>query len=287
MSMQQYLGLALQASIMLTVLGLGLTASWQEATYLLRKPAMLLRSVLAMSVLLPIVAVVIVRTFAFPLEIEAALVALAISPVPPLLHMKQLKSGGRREFVVGLLAGMGLLAIVLVPVSVAILNAVFSTSLLVPPQTVAAVVLKTILVPLALGLLIHRWVPAVGKAARPVIALAFVLLLVATVLLLYGMWPVTRTLLGNGVGLMLAVVAAIGLLVGHLLGGPRAEDRTTLAMATAARHPAVALTIASATQASKPSLLAVILLYVVIATIITIPYQKWRQRGAQSESPGA
>ncbi len=284
MSMQQILGLALQASIMLTVLGLGLTASWQEATYLLRRPALLLRTVLAMSVVMPVAAVALVRTFALPLEVEAAIVALAISPVPPLLHMKQLKSGGRREFVVGLLAGMGLLAIVLVPLSVAVLNAVFSTELLVPPQAVAVVVLKTILGPLALGLLIHQFVPAVGRAARPVIAFAGVLLLVGTVLLLYAMWPVTRTLLGNGVALLLAAVAAIGLLVGHLLGGPRNQDRTTLAMGTCARHPAVALTIASATQASKPALLAVILLYLVIATIVTIPYQKWRERSAQQDS---
>ncbi len=280
MSMQQYLGLALQASIMLMVLGLGLTATWQEATYLFRKPGLLLRSILAMSVLMPVVAVAIVRTFGFPLEVEAALVALSIAPVPPLLHKKQLKSGGRREYVVGLLVAMGLLAIVLVPLSVAIFDAVFSTSVLVSPLTVATVILKTVLVPLALGLLIHRWAPAAEKAARPLIALAGVMLLLGALLLLYGMWPVTRTLLGNGVALMLAAVTVIALTIGHLLGGPRPEDRTTLAMATASRHPAVALAIASATQASKPSLLAVILLYLVIATLVTIPYQKWCERTA-------
>ena len=57
MTMQQYLGIALQLSIALTVLGLGLTASWQDATYLLRQPALLLRSVLSMSVVMPVVAV--------------------------------------------------------------------------------------------------------------------------------------------------------------------------------------------------------------------------------------
>jgi BASS family bile acid:Na+ symporter len=96
------------------------------------------------------------------------------------------------------------------------------------------------------------------------------------------MWPTIQGLLGNGVGLMLAVFALIGLLVGHLLGGPVPGDRTTLAISTAARHPAVAMTIVSATQADKKSALAVILLYLIISFIVTIPYQRWRKGAAQA-----
>ena len=214
-----------------------------------------------------------------------ALVALAISPVPPLLYKRQLGSGGRREYVVGLLVAMGLLSIVLVPVSVAVLNNIFGTDALVPPLAVAKVILTTILVPLAVGLLVRQWFPAAEKASSHIIALAGLLLVVGAVMLLWGLWPVTRTFLGNGVCLMLAVVALLGLLVGHLLGGPVPADRTSLALATAARHPAVALTIASALGAAKSSGLAVILLYVVISFIVAIPYQKWRERAGAA--PGA
>ena len=44
MTAAQWLGLALQASIMLTVLGLGLTATQQDAPYLLRRPRLLARA---------------------------------------------------------------------------------------------------------------------------------------------------------------------------------------------------------------------------------------------------
>ena len=52
-----------------------------------------------------------------------------------------------------------------------------------------------------------------------------------------------------------------------------------VAMATASRHPAVALAVATSgplTEA-RPEL-AVILLYLVVATVVSIPYQKWRHR---------
>lgn len=283
MTMQQYLGLALQLSIALTVLGLGLTASWQDATYLFRQPALLLRSLLSMSVVMPVVAVLIAQLFAFPFEIELALVALAISPVPPILYKRQLGGGGRREYVVGLLVAMGLLSIVLVPISVEILNLVFSASVTVSPLVVARIILTSILAPLAVGLLIRQWFPVAEKAASHILALAGLLLVVGAGVLLWAMWPIIRGFLGNGVALIFALVALIGLVVGHVLGGPLAGDRTTLAMATAARHPAVALTIASATGASHKSMLAAILLYVVISALVSIPYQKWRARQTQAQ----
>jgi bile acid:Na+ symporter, BASS family len=282
MGLTQYLVLALQVSVALTVLGLGLTASWQDATYLLRHPGLLFRSVLSMGIVMPLVAVAIAMLFSFPVTVEIVLVALMLSPVPPLLYKKQIGAGGDREYVVALLATMGTLSIVLIPLSIAILNAYFATSVQVAPLGVAKVVLTSVLVPLFLGLAIHRWFPAAEKAAGHLITLAGLLLVVGAVLLLYAVWPVTRTFLGNGVALMLAGVVVIGLCVGHLLGGPVPGERTTLAIATAQRHPAVALTIASAISSSKKPELALILLYVVIATIVIIPYQKWRARAARA-----
>ncbi len=285
MTMQQYLGLALQLSITLTVLGLGLTASWRDATSLFRQPALLLRSVVAMSIVMPLLAVGIARLFSFPVEVEAGLVALAISPVPPILYKKQLGGGGRREYVVGLLVAVGLLSIVLVPLSVAILDAIFATSVLVSPLVVGRIILTSVLLPLAFGLLIRQWFPVAEKSSSHIIALAGLLLVVAAGMLLWGLWPVIRTFLGDGVGLMLAVFALIGLCVGHLLGGPHPGDRTSLALATVSRHPAVALAIASTSPkvSSKQAVLAVILLYLIISALVSFPYQKWRARTPQAQ----
>ena len=53
MTAEQVLGLGLQGSIMLTVLGFGLGATFRDANYLFRHPALLLRCVLSMSVVMP------------------------------------------------------------------------------------------------------------------------------------------------------------------------------------------------------------------------------------------
>jgi bile acid:Na+ symporter, BASS family len=278
MTAAQWLGLALQVSIMLTVLGLGLTATPQDATFLLRRPKLLARAVLSMNVAMPIIAALIATTFELPLEVKVALVALAVSPVPPIIQKKQISAGGRREYVIGLLVAMSLLAIVIVPLTVLILDEVFGRSARITPASVAKIMLLTVLAPLLVGLLIRHWVPAAEKASGAIIAVAGILLVVATALLLYGLWPITRTYIGNGVVAMLAALALIGLGVGHVLGGPRAGDRTALAMSTSSRHPAVALAIATSGAVSEPKPeLAVILLYLVVATIISLPYQKWRK----------
>jgi BASS family bile acid:Na+ symporter len=281
MNLQKALVAALMASVMLTVLGLGLTATWQQVTSLLRQPALLLRSLLSMSLIMPVVTALVATAFAFPFEVKLAIIALAVSPVPPVLYKRQLGAGGAREYVVGLLVAMALLAIVLVPVSVLVLDRIYAASFSVSPTAIAAIMLRTILLPLAVGLLIRKFFPAAEKASPHVIALAGLLLVVGAVMLLYAMWPVTRQLIGNGTVLMLAVIAAIGLLIGHVLGGPHPGNRTTLALATCSRHPAVAFTIASATGAAPAkTLLAAVLLYVVVSAIVSAPYGKWRAKQA-------
>jgi bile acid:Na+ symporter, BASS family len=121
MTVTQWLALGLKVSIMLTVLALGLTATLQDATYLLRQPKLLARAFLSMNVIMPIVAAFVATTFALPFEVKAALVALAASPVPPILYKKQLTAGGRKEYVVGLMVAMSLLAIVVVPLTIALI----------------------------------------------------------------------------------------------------------------------------------------------------------------------
>ena len=61
MTAAKWLGPVLLASIILTVLGLGLTATWQDAMYLLQRPK-LLRAVLSMNIVMPHVFGLVVAT---------------------------------------------------------------------------------------------------------------------------------------------------------------------------------------------------------------------------------
>ena len=85
------------ASLMLVVFSLGLRSSVGDARYLFDRPGLLVRSVLAMSVVMPLLVLWLVTTFDLRPPVKIALFALSISPVPPFLPGKQLKltqSGG-------------------------------------------------------------------------------------------------------------------------------------------------------------------------------------------------
>src|SRR5262252_7085921 len=111
MSLAQLIPLALEISIGLIVLAIGLRATPGDLTYVLRKPSLLLRSVLAMNVLMPLVAAGIAAAFHLRPAVEAALILLAVSPVPPILPGKEQKAGGNVSYAVGLLAVSAVLAI--------------------------------------------------------------------------------------------------------------------------------------------------------------------------------
>ena len=86
------------------------------------------------------------------------------------------------------------------------------------------------------------------------------------------------SMIGNGTLLALALFTIVGLAVGHWLGGDNADHRTVLALATSARHPAVALAIAGTNFQQQRDVLAVVLLYLLVGTVVAFPYVVWRKR---------
>ncbi len=60
-----------------------------------------------------------------------------------------------------------------------------------------------------------------------------------------------------------------------------------LALSTASRHPAIALAIAKTNFPDEPFLAATIALYLLVVTLLAIPYIKWRRRTESSASGSA
>ena len=83
--------IAIVISVMLIVVALGLRYALADAAYLLHRPSLLVRSLVAMNVIMPLAAVWLVSSFDFKTPVKVALVALAISPLPPFLPGKRLK----------------------------------------------------------------------------------------------------------------------------------------------------------------------------------------------------
>jgi len=270
--------LAFVLSILCTVFGFGLRATWDDLLYLFRRPGLLLRSLLAVHVLMPLVVVLLVSAFELRHEVETALVALAISPMPPLLPNRLGKAGGSAAYSIALLATLAVFAIVIVPVSAMAMGWVFDRPFGIAPASVASKVGSMIIAPLISGLAVRSLLPAVAsRIEHPVGQVARVLLPLGVLAALPVVLPAMWALVGNGTVLAMVAFAAAGLATGHVLGGPEPEKATVLAIASSSRHPAIALSIVSENFPAE-HFAATIVLFLMVSFAVCVPYIAWQKR---------
>lgn len=282
MDTKQLILLALQVAIFATVFGFGLQAKLDDVAYVLRRPSLLLRSVLAMFVVMPILVVILVKLFEFRMPVEVVLVVLAISPIPPLLPNRQRKAGGLPSYGLGLMLVLGVAAIVLIPLLVEVMAQVFDRPAAMSSGAIARIVVVMILAPLVAGMIVRALLPRVaGWLQTPVYWVATGLLVLGVLAVLAGSWSAIWAATGGGTLIAIVAFVLVGLLVGHLLGGPDPEHATVLALSTACRHPAIALAVASANYPNE-HFGGIILLYLIVNLIVAIPYVKWRRQRSKA-----
>ena len=279
MTLQQAVVLALQVSILTTVFGFGLRTTVSDVMYLVRRPSLLGRSLVAMFVIMPIIAVALAGAFELRSSVKIALVALAISPIPPVLPGREQKAGGHESYALGLMMIAAVLSIAIVPAEVDMVGRYLMRPFAMSPWAIAGIALKAAVLPLLAGMLLRALLPDVAaRIAKPVEIGATVLLVAGVLVLIAGTFRAVLSLIGNGSIVAMAAFIVIGLAIGHGLGGPSAEHRLVLALSTASRHPAIALAIAKANFPDEPQLGATIILYLLVGLLIGIPYQIWQKR---------
>jgi bile acid:Na+ symporter, BASS family len=280
MTATQIVMLAFQTSILCTVFGFGLKATPDDLLYVVRHPGLLARSIASMLLAMPVLAIAAVYLFDLRHSTAVVLVALSISPVPPLLPQRQAKGGGERSYGLGLMAWCALLAIGVVPLWMKVLGLVSGRAFVVDFRDIARVLLIAAIAPLLTGMAIRALSPVVAdRLARPVIVFASILLPLAVLALLAGSWRAVWAATGDGTILALAGFVVAGLLIGEWLGRPNADHAVVLALSTACRHPAIALTIASA-NFPEERFGGTILLYLIVNVALGIPYLAWHRRHA-------
>jgi predicted Na+-dependent transporter len=266
--------LILKAVVAATILAIGLNASADDLTYLWRQPALLAKSLVAMYVLAPAAAILIGYGFDLPWGTRVALLILAICAGAPLLPKRLVKLGGDPIYVFSLVVTTSLLSIVTVPLGVELLNKFVAFDGAATPGQVAMTILQAFLIPLGVGMIVRAAFPELAeRMSGPLFKWTSLLLLVCAVVLLVASW---RTLLEVGWPTLLAFAAfTLGALAaGHLLGGPEPAGRTSLAVASASRHIALALLVAGSYRG--PRTLALVLGYVLTSALVSIPYVRWR-----------
>jgi bile acid:Na+ symporter, BASS family len=283
MSLAEIVILTLKLSLMVLVFNLGLGARPHQFTHLLRHPGQLIRSLVSMNLVILALAVAIAMLFPLDPNVKLVLIALALSPLPPVLPKKLLKAGGGEDYVTALLFTAAVFSIVWIPLAGKALDMMFPADINLPPAPIAKLVLMTLLAPAMVGLVVRLAAPKVAdRIEGPLAKGATLVLLAGLALLIVKAAPAML-----GLGTLLAIVAflVLALAAGHLLGGPTPGDRSVLALASASRHPGVALAIVRLIYPSDTTAPATLLLYLIVGGLVTLPYVTWRRKALGLDAP--
>jgi BASS family bile acid:Na+ symporter len=269
------------ATVIMSVFSLALGISVGQATWLLRRPGLLVRSVLAALVLVPIVVTLLALALNVVEPVAIALILLSLSPAAPLMLKKAAKLSGDADYAPSLQLVLAFLSIASVPLSLQVVSVVFPTHHAeISPWAVAGQVGRAQILPLLAGIALRTLRPGwAGRLARPLAKVAAVLLaaVVVLIVLIQG-----KLLLLVGVGGYVAVALATlaSAVIGHLMGGPHAFTRNALAVACTVRNPGLALMIVQLNFPGRGAA-PVVLTYVLVSALLLAGYGKWR-RGTQA-----
>jgi len=261
----------LKTSIGALIFAIGMTATAEDIVYLWSRPALLFKSIIAMYVVMPMVAVVMNYWFDLPPKTELALIILAICAGAPLLPKKLIRFGGDPSYVFSLIVTTSLLAIITVPASLHVLAKIVSLKAsVVTPFQVAGVILKTFLLPLGTGMVLRQLCPALAKIiSDPLLKVSSIIMGICAIIALATGFHLVFTV-GLQSVLAFALFTGSALLAGHLLGGPDLSSRTALAISCSSRHIGLALLIA--VNARGQQALALVVAYLLASAMVSMMY---------------
>jgi BASS family bile acid:Na+ symporter len=276
-AMIDILRVLLDVAIPLASFATGLGVGKPGPDTLWRHPAQLARALLAILIVVPLWAFLLLQMLPLsPIARTGLAISVLAVGIGPVAGMKRLQGEtARRAFELNVTVLLA--AIVYVPLMVSFLAHAYSRHVTVGMAMVAKIVFGRALIPLLIGMWVARRSPAFSsKLRRPIgIGLNLTLALVLVVVLI-ALW---RGLVAVGVSGWLTCFAIAGgaAVIGHLLGGPAAETRGPVAAASAMRFPALALLLAMALPEGK-RLAPVVAAYALAALIVVAIYGRVTQR---------
>lgn len=259
--------------------GIGLALVPGEFRQVWRRPGMIGKGLLSVLVVVPLLALCVARAADLPRPAEVGIVLMSIAPGAPVALQRALDAGGHRTFAPALQITVTVLAVVSMPLSIALLDALYGASASIDPRQLMRQVFLAQLLPLGIGAATRSiWRDHAARIEPVVTRVGTVLLLLLTTLALIDVWQVV---IGAGlrVTLAIAVITLLALTAGHLIGGPDPATRTAIAISSAARNAGLAL-LAATLNAAPPAIVRTVLVYLVVSAFTIVPYVAWRRRAA-------
>ena len=239
---------------------------------------LLLRSLVAVVVLVPVAALLVIFLVRPTPAVAVGMVILAACPAAPQMIVSIPKAGGKLAYVTSLHLTLGVLSIITTPLTLALLADALNFRASVHPYVIAEQVGTSLLIPLLLGMLFLAGFPRAAIAIRKPLAFigqAINFLPIAIILIMRYHFLLQMDFRSYSA---MAIMIVIALGIGHFLSPRRQhEERTTLALESAARHPGLAFIIA-VLNFSLDKALPVFIPYLVLFVVISMLYIQLRKR---------
>jgi uncharacterized membrane protein YidH (DUF202 family)/predicted Na+-dependent transporter len=223
-------------TIFTLMLTMGVAFSIQDLLSLLSQPGLMGRSLLSTLVFFPLVVGIVLYLFDLPGRSVIALVILACAPAAPLLTKRVSLARvslntDTLKFAASLQITLAILSVVVTPLILAVFTAPFpSVKDRIDFLQIAKQIATVQLLPLGIGLAIRQAASEFADEIQPFLVkianTAFIVVLIFLAGLSYNLIPQ----LDVSILWASAVIAALGLLIGHLLGGPTVETRSSVAI---------------------------------------------------------
>jgi BASS family bile acid:Na+ symporter len=267
----------LSVALIVFAQGLGIAPS-TVATYFKRQPWLLFRSLVAAVVLVPAAALAFILLLKPAHGVAIGLAILVACPPAPLMLKAAPKMGGASAaFMASLHLSLAALALVSVPLILSLLSIPLGIKADVNVGAMAWILARTILLPIGLGLVCRAFFPTFADKVDPILAMAGSIgLLVVVLFALAAFYPALLNMDAWSY-LVIVAVCATALGIGHLFGPDQPSEKVTLAVECGVRHPALAVTIATANYgqaAALPILVPCVITFVAIAML----YMLWQGR---------
>ncbi len=278
-----FLGIFAGSVIFFLMLAIGVNNTRDDLTSAFRERERLLRSFLAVVVLVPLLVFVILLVFDLPPAAATGLAVLAAAPGAPLTTLRSKMAGADTRFVSSLQLTLALSAVIVTPLIWAIFGGLFETvAERATVFDVARQVGQVTFLPVIIGLLLQRFAPGfaarIGKPLDMFASLLFVLLVLVAIVLLVASAELRGLLAVGWLTAAAIVIMAIGAIaIGHALGGTTQDQRAGLATACVARNVGLAIFLVGLGNAGQGAI-PVILAYMLLGAVIAVPYAKWSKR---------
>ncbi len=269
--------------IVTSMLAMGMSLTMSQVIAPLKNGRLVALALLANFVLVPAVAIVITLVIPMEQSLQTGLIVLGASAGAPFLPKLVQGAKGNVAFGVGLMVLLMLVTIIYMPLVLPLLL----QGVTVNPWDIASSLIVLMLVPLGIGLLFKSHSPDTAAHWQPV--MAKISSLAILVLLVVGLGLNVSNIIGLiGTGGLLALLFFIvgSLLIGLVLGGRDAGDRSVMGLGTAQRNVSAALVV-TAQNFSGTSTLPFVLVGAILLLLILLPTAKRLGARAHAAAPAA